>query len=105
MNAADPSEAVCSADIVKLLPDHFDVLEISGYGGSLLHILLEGITGNFVEDNPRSMSYLQSFFDLEDRLIASGRLQHDFANIIARKKVDAEQSLSGEDGRLTGVSQ
>ena len=105
MNAADPSEAVCSADIVKLLPDYFDVLEINGYGGSLLHILLEGITGNFVEDNPRSMSYLQSFFDLEDRLIASGRLQHDFANIIARKKVDAEQSLSGENGRLTGVSQ
>ena len=28
-----------------------------------------------------------------------------FANIIARRKVDAEQSLSGEDGRLTGVSQ
>jgi len=51
------------------------------------------------------MSYLQSFFDLEDRLIASRRLQHDFANIIARKKADAEQSLSGEDGRLTRVSQ
>jgi hypothetical protein len=51
------------------------------------------------------MSYLQSFFDLEGRLIASGRLQHDFANVIAPKKVDAEQSLSGEDGRLTGVSQ
>ena len=41
--------------------------------------------------NPRSMNYLQSFFDLEDRLIASGRLQHDFANItVPRKKVDAE---------------
>jgi len=63
MNAADPSEAVCSADIVKLLPDYFDVFEINGYGGSLLHLLLEGITGNFVEDNPRSMSYFQSFFD------------------------------------------
>jgi len=33
------------------------------------------------------MTYLQSSFDLEDRLIAAGRLQHDFANIIARKKV------------------
>ena len=83
----DPSEAVCSADILKLLPEYFDVLEINGYGGSLLHMLLEGIAGNFVEDNPRSMTYLQSFFDLEDRLIAAGRLQHDFANIIARKKV------------------
>ena len=81
MNAADPSEAdpALWADILKLLPDYFDVFEINGYGGSLLHLLLEGITGNFVEDNPRSMSYLQSFFDLEDRLIASGRLQHDFA--------------------------
>lgn len=88
MNAADPSEAIRSADILKLLPDHFDVVEINGYGGSLLQLLLEGITGNFMEDDPRSMAYLQSFFDLEDSLIASGRLQHDFANIIARKKAD-----------------
>jgi len=52
MNAMDPSEAVCSADMLKLLPEYFDVLEIYGYGGSLLHMLLEGIAGNFVEKNP-----------------------------------------------------
>jgi SAM-dependent methyltransferase len=86
MNAEDPSEAIRSADILKLVSDYFDVVEVKGYGGSLLHMLLAGITGNFVEDDPRSMAYLQGFFDLEDSLIASGRLQHDFANIIVRKK-------------------
>jgi hypothetical protein len=94
MNAADPSEAICSADIMRLLPDYFDVVEVKGYGGSLLQMLLEGITGNFVEDNPPSIACLQALFEQEDRLIASGRLQHDFASIIARKKVDAERTAS-----------
>ena len=103
----DPSEAVCSADIPKLLPDYFDVLEINGYGGSLLHLLLEGhrrkVRGR---QSSFSLTCLQSFFDLEDRLIASSvARERDFANIIARKKADAEQPLSGEDGHLTSVSQ
>lgn len=87
MNAGDPSEAIRSAEILPLLPKYFDVLEVKGYGGTILHLLLEGITGNFVEADPRSMEWLRSFFDLEDRLISAGRLHHDFAHIIARKKV------------------
>jgi len=86
MNAIDPSEAVRSSEIIELLPKYFDVVETRGAGGSLLHLLLEHITGNFDESDPDAMLYLQSLFDLEDELIAAGTLQHDFAVIIAARR-------------------
>jgi SAM-dependent methyltransferase len=93
MNAGDPSEAIRSNEIVRLLPHYFDVLEIKGYGGSVLHLLLEGICGNFDEDNPSSMERLRSLFEFEDRAIASGKLPHDFANIVARKNPNKPSRL------------
>jgi hypothetical protein len=49
-------------------------------------LLLEHVAGNFTEDNPESMDYLRSLFELEDRLLASGKLQHDFVVVVAQKK-------------------
>jgi SAM-dependent methyltransferase len=95
IDAVDPSEAVRSADILRILPLYFDIIEVKGSGGSLLHMLLEGIAGNFLPDNPRAMSYLESLFRLEDDLIACGRLQHDFAVIIARRKPTRVEKLLG----------
>ena len=86
MNAVDPSEAVRSSEIVALLPKYFDVLETKGAGGSLLHLLLEHIAGNFDEGDPDGMAQLQSLFNLEDELMASGTLQHDFAVIVAARR-------------------
>jgi SAM-dependent methyltransferase len=86
MYAIDPSEAVRSSEIVGLLPKYFNVLETKGVGGSLLHLLLEHIAGNFDENDPDAMAHLQSFFNLEDELIAAGMLQHDFAVIIAARR-------------------
>jgi 2-polyprenyl-3-methyl-5-hydroxy-6-metoxy-1,4-benzoquinol methylase len=83
MNEADPSEAVRSAEIIPLLSRYFRIVEFKGYGGALLHELLYDIAGNFGDHNPGSLDYLQRLFDVEDQLIASGRLDHDFAVIIA----------------------
>jgi len=86
MNAIDPSEAVRSSEIAELLPKYFNVLETKGVGGSLLHLLLEHIAGNFDENDPAAMTQLQSLFDVEDQLIAAGTLQHDFAVIVAARR-------------------
>jgi 2-polyprenyl-3-methyl-5-hydroxy-6-metoxy-1,4-benzoquinol methylase len=86
MNESDPSESIRSAEIVPLLSRYFEVVEQKGWGGSLLHLLLEEIAGNFDERNEGSLDYLQGLFDLEDRLIAEGVLQDDFATIIARRR-------------------
>jgi SAM-dependent methyltransferase len=84
MNAVDPSEAIRSADIVPLLKEYFDVVEFKGYGGSLLHLALEDITGNFDPADPVAMECLEQLFRTEDQLIANGDLSHDFAVIVAR---------------------
>jgi hypothetical protein len=62
------------------------VLEVRGAGGSLLHLLLEDIAGNFAPDNPDAVHWLDALFHLEDALIADGTLSDDFAVIIARKR-------------------
>jgi len=82
---ADPSEAIRSAEIVPLLSRFFKVIEIKGYGGSVIHELLYDIAGNFSEENPGSLDHLQTLFRVEDEMIAGGRLQHDFAVIIAQR--------------------
>jgi hypothetical protein len=89
MNRIDPSEAVRSAEILPLMSQVFDLVEVKGCGGSLLHMLLEDIAGNFSTDDPAAMAHLESLFKLEDDLIQTGALQHDFAVIIARKKASA----------------
>jgi 2-polyprenyl-3-methyl-5-hydroxy-6-metoxy-1,4-benzoquinol methylase len=80
---ADPSEAIRSSEIVPLLSRFFNVLEVRGYGGSVIHELLYDIAGNFCEENPGSLDHLRRLFEEEDDLIARGELGHDFAVIIA----------------------
>ena len=86
MCAGDPSEAIRSAEIVPLLGQRFEIVEFKGYGGSLLHLLLEDIAGNFQSTDAESMRWLERIFETEDALISSGRLQHDFGIVIARRK-------------------
>jgi SAM-dependent methyltransferase len=95
MDAVDPSEAVRSEDILKLLPLYFDILEVKGIGGTILHMLLEGIAGNFAENDARAVSYLEAIFQTEDQLITNGTLQHDFAVIIARRKPTRVERVFG----------
>jgi hypothetical protein len=90
MNAGDPSEAIRSSELLPLLSQFFQVVEVKGYGGTLLHLLLEDIAENFGEDQNR---HLQRLFDLEDEMIDSGVLEDDFAAIIAQKEVGVRDLL------------
>jgi SAM-dependent methyltransferase len=83
--ASDPSEAVRSADIVPLIAEYFKVLEVKGYGGAILHLMLYDIAGNFCEGIPGSLDHLRRLFTVEDNLMASGIISSDFAVIIATK--------------------
>jgi SAM-dependent methyltransferase len=93
MNDGDPSEAVRSADILPLLKQVFGEVEFRGYGGSLLHMLLEDIAGNFREDDPEHLAWLQRLFDFEDELIATGKIPHDFAVLIVRKPTGIQKVM------------
>ena len=85
MKRSDPSESVRSAEILPLLPHFFEVVEVKGYGGTVLHMLLHDIAGNFQTDDAAANRILQSLCDLEDNLIALGDLPNDFVFVVVRK--------------------
>jgi 2-polyprenyl-3-methyl-5-hydroxy-6-metoxy-1,4-benzoquinol methylase len=83
---ADPSEAVRSSEILKVVHERLDVVVQHDIGGTLLQFLLHGIAGNFRSDDPGSLAILDMLFRIEDALIDSGDLQSDFALIVARRR-------------------
>lgn len=80
----DPSEAIRSQDIRKVLSEYFVECAFNHCGGNILQFALHGIAGNFVETDPRSMALLNMLFDIEDTLLANNFLDTDFAVGVAR---------------------
>lgn len=81
----DPSEAVESGKIMPLLHQMFEVVEVREYGGSILHLLFNGIAHNFLLDDTETQSYLDIIFKVEDLLLHSGDIQSDFIVAVCRK--------------------
>jgi SAM-dependent methyltransferase len=84
--AADPSEAIRSQDILRVVAQFFEVVEIKELGGGLLQFLLDGIACNFSDDDPPAMEMLALLFEIEDRLMACGELKSDFVYLVARPR-------------------
>lgn len=83
----DPSEAVRSQEIVSVLKNWFDVVEFRPYGGTIQHMLLSGIAGNFDENSDCDATLLNFLSVLEETLEQQGLFDSDFAAIVARPKV------------------
>jgi ubiquinone/menaquinone biosynthesis C-methylase UbiE len=82
----DPSEAVRSAEIMKVLPQYFEIISLRPLGGTILQFLLGTIAWNFRTEDPDSIKVLNMLFAIEDTLIEIGDLQSDFALIVASPK-------------------
>lgn len=82
MLRTDPSEAVRSAEILSLVPEFFEVLECKPWGGSVLHLLLYEIAGNFSDENAQDVRLLQLLFDVEDFLMETGDVGSDFVFMV-----------------------
>ena len=86
MIAADPSEAIRSADILPALRRHFDVIEERPLGGALLHLGLGGIAQNFAPGSDEDGAVLEAFFAAEDEAMRAGRVGSDFVVVTAVKR-------------------
>jgi ubiquinone/menaquinone biosynthesis C-methylase UbiE len=82
----DPSEAIESSNILPLLNKLFDVVEIRGYGGAILNLLLDGIAHHFLTLDDEKQRLLDICFEIEDLLMASGDIQNDFVVAVCRKR-------------------
>jgi SAM-dependent methyltransferase len=89
VEAVDPTEAIRSDEILPVLAREFAVTVCAGYGGSLLHGLLDHVGVNFVDGGAESAAMLDTFCALEDWALAHGFLGHDFAVIVAERPEDA----------------
>lgn len=83
MIKADPTEAIRSADILPEMKKRFEIVEKIDFGGTLLHLVLDDIAGNFI-GTPEDIGFMQMFFDEEQRLLANGEISSDFILIVAR---------------------
>jgi ubiquinone/menaquinone biosynthesis C-methylase UbiE len=81
----DHTEAVESDHILPLIQKIFNVVEIRGYGGTILQLLFADIAHNFKSKDTETQHLLRMCFELEDLLLESGELQHDFVVGICRK--------------------
>lgn len=86
VEADDPTESVRSSDIPDVVASYFDIVAFHPSGGSLLQFLLNGIAGNFRDDDPESMRVIDMLLRLEDSLLEIGELQNDFAVLVARPR-------------------
>jgi SAM-dependent methyltransferase len=82
MNAYDPSEAIHSADIVPLVDRYFNIIEKVDFGGTLLHLLLHDIVGNFSESREEDITILKLLCYFERTLIEEKVIPSDFALIV-----------------------
>lgn len=94
MNNLDPSEAIRSAEIIPLLSEYFNVVERIDYGGTILHMLLQDIVGNFDPEKEEDVTILRLLCYLEETLIKSGVLSSDFSLIVAQKKEPGSEQLT-----------
>lgn len=85
--AVDPSEAICSSQLLPLLPEYFNAVHVRPYGGAILHMLLAGVAQNFSCE--KGAPYLHSVMAAEEELYQAGQLNHDFACAIARAPANA----------------
>lgn len=68
MLLVDPSEAIDSEAIVTSLKK-FKILEQTNLGWNILHILLKGISHNFLNDEPETKELIQNLLDEEDLFV------------------------------------
>lgn len=86
MIQGDPSEAVRSADIERVLNQYFEVTEEKNWGGTLNYLVFENIAGNFDPKNPLHTCIAELLIHHENTLLAYGIIPSDFKFYMARPK-------------------
>jgi ubiquinone/menaquinone biosynthesis C-methylase UbiE len=83
--AVSPFESIRSAEIVPLFERYFQVLHRRNLGGTIQHLLYNGIIHNFTPDEPEADVFVYSIRLIEDALIDSGMLPSDFQLLVGMR--------------------
>lgn len=83
---ASPFESIRSADIAPLFERYFEIVHLRRLGGTLQHLLYNGIMHNFGLQMPGAAGFIEGIFRVEDALIDSGLLPSDFMLLVGRPR-------------------
>lgn len=84
--AESPFESVRSGEIEDLFRRHFEVVQARPLGGTIQHLLYNGIVHNFREDDDEAMRFVRMIAAVEDNLIDSKALPSDFMLLVGRRR-------------------
>lgn len=84
--AVSPFESIRSGEIAPLFERYFDLFLVRNLGGTLQHLLYNGIAHNFWPVTEEASRAIQGIFAVEDPLIDSGLLPSDFMLLVGRRK-------------------
>lgn len=84
--ASSPFESIRSAEIYPLFDRYFQIVAVRKLGGTIQHLLYNGIMHNFRPDDPDALSCMQAVASVEDALIDNDLLPSDFMLLIGRRK-------------------
>jgi ubiquinone/menaquinone biosynthesis C-methylase UbiE len=82
----DPSEAVRSAEVEKLVRAQFEIVGEWNWGGTLNHLVFQNIAANFDPDNTYHRSIIELLIHHENVLVREGVLPSNFKVFFARLK-------------------
>ena len=86
VQAVSPFEAIRSEQILPLFRERFKVIYEKPLGGTIQHLLYDGIIHNFAPGDPEASLILKSIDNLEELLIRGGALPSDFMLLVGGKK-------------------
>lgn len=84
--AASPFESIRSAEIEPLFRKHFEIVEIRLLGGTIQHLLYNGIVHNFGPERAAAAGYVRAIFETEDALVDRGLLPSDFMLLVGKRR-------------------
>ena len=84
--AASPFESIRSSEIFPLFQEYFEVVAVRLLGGTIQHLLYNGIVHNFLPDDDEALRNLRAVWEVEDALVDSKMLPSDFMLLIGRRK-------------------
>jgi hypothetical protein len=82
----DPIEAYSGRDLKRLIPQIFEIVERTGYGGTLLSYMASHFDFERSNRDPFARHWLEVLCHIEDSVIASGILEDEFIFYVLRKK-------------------
>jgi ubiquinone/menaquinone biosynthesis C-methylase UbiE len=95
--AASPFESIRSSEIFPLFQRYFRIAVRKDLGGTIQHLLYNGIIHNFQTSDPEAEACIRSVCAVESALIDGGLLPSDFMLLIGRKPRSATSNTPPDD--------